>query len=85
MNRIGREVAKVMDQWPRHENECGEAARINMKGEKMNFEQWIKEMSKGSLFPTDEDNTPIMDQIHEVKYWDVEDEEEFQKFKLEKS
>jgi hypothetical protein len=56
-----------------------------MKGEIMNFEQWIKEMSKGSLFPTDEDNTTIMDQIHEVKYWDVEDEEEFQKFKLEKS
>jgi hypothetical protein len=51
----------------------------------MNFEQWIKEMSKGSLFPKDEDNTTILDKISEVKYWDVEDEEEFQKFKLEKS
>ena len=51
----------------------------------MNFEQWIKEMSRGSLFPTDEDNTTMLDKISEVKYWDVEDEEEFQKFKLEKS
>jgi hypothetical protein len=51
----------------------------------MNFEQWIKEMSKGSLFLREEDNNPILDKINEVKYWDVEDEEEFQKFKLEKS
>ena len=55
------------------------------KVKEMNFEQWIKEMSKGSLFPMDEDNTTILDKINEVKYWDVEDEEEFQKFKLEKS
>ena len=55
------------------------------KVKEMNFEQWIKEMSKGSLFPKDEDNTTILDKISEVKYWDVEDEEEFQKFKLEKS
>ncbi len=51
----------------------------------MNFEQWIKEMSKGSFFPTDEDNADILGKIKEVKSWDVEDEEEFQKFKLEKS
>ncbi len=51
----------------------------------MNFEQWIKEMSKGSLCQTDEVNTTILDKINEVKHWDVEDEEEFQKFKLEKS
>jgi hypothetical protein len=51
----------------------------------MNFEQWIKEMSKGSLFPKDEDKTTLLDKISEVKYWDVEDEEEFQKLKLEKS
>jgi len=51
----------------------------------MNFEQWIKEMSKGSLFSTDENNETILDKINEVKYWDVEDEEEFQRFKLEKS
>jgi hypothetical protein len=51
----------------------------------MNFEQWIKEMSKGSLFSTDEDNKTILDKINDVKHWDVEDEEEFQRFKLEKS
>ena len=51
----------------------------------MNFEQWIKEMSKGLLFSTGEDNETILDKINEVKYWDVEDEEEFQRFKLEKS
>ena len=51
----------------------------------MNFEQWIKEMSKGSLFSAGEDNETILDKINEVKYWDVEDEEEFQRFKLEKS
>ena len=50
----------------------------------MNFEQWIKEMSKGSLFSTD-DNKTILDKINDVKHWDVEDEEEFQRLKLEKS
>jgi hypothetical protein len=65
--------------------EYAEAARINRRGERMNFEQWIKEMSKGSLFSTDEDNKTILEKINEVKYWDVEDEEEFQRFKLEKS
>jgi hypothetical protein len=61
--------------------------RLGSTGEvkEMNFEQWIKEMSKGSLFSTDEDNKTFLDKINEVKYWDVEDEEEFQRFKLEKS
>ena len=51
----------------------------------MNFEQWMKEMSKVSFYSADEENAAILDKIDEVKYWDVEDEEEFQKFKLEKS
>jgi len=51
----------------------------------MNFEQWMKEMSKASIFPGDEEDSSPLERIEAVKYWDVEDEEEFQKFKLEKS
>ena len=51
----------------------------------MDFEQWMKEMSKVLSSPADEENTAALDKIESVKYWDVEDEEEFQKFKLEKS
>ncbi len=51
----------------------------------MNFEQWMKEMSKVSSFPGEEEDAATLDKIEAVKYWDVEDEEEFQKFKLEKS
>ena len=53
----------------------------------MNFEQWMKEM-KDSSFPGEEENPTALDRlerIEAVKFWDVEDEEEFQKFKLEKS
>ena len=51
----------------------------------MDFEQWMKETSKNSSFPGDEEDSATLDKIESVKYWDVEDEEEFQKFKLEKS
>ncbi len=74
-----------MKQRPGHENEWGKRLRSAWKVKEMDFEQWIKEMSKESLSPTDEDSTIILDKINDVKYWDVEDEEEFQKFKLEKS
>ena len=60
--------------------------RINVERvRKMNFEQWMKEMSKDSSFPGDEENSVTLDKIESVKYWDVEDEEEFQKVRLEKS
>ncbi len=51
----------------------------------MNFEQWMKEMSRDSSFPGEEESPTTLERIEAVKYWDVEDEEEFQKFKLEKS
>jgi hypothetical protein len=51
----------------------------------MNFEQWLKEMSKGSTFSTEEDNTALLDRISEVNHRDVENEEKPQKFKLEMS
>lgn len=41
----------------------------------MNFEQWMKEMSKGAPLPTDEKDMNLFDKIYEITSEDFEDEQ----------
>ena len=41
----------------------------------MNFEHWMKEMSKGALPPTDEKDMNLFDKIYEITSEDFEDEQ----------
>ena len=40
----------------------------------MNFEEWLKEMSRGALFPGDDENSDVAEGINPFGYEDLEEE-----------
>ncbi len=42
----------------------------------MNFDQWIKEMSKGTFFSKEDDKEVRFEKGDDQKYWDSDDDEE---------
>ena len=41
----------------------------------MNFEEWLKEMSKEALFSDDDENSDLVEKVHPFGYEDSEEED----------